>query len=185
MFSIIASSSFRPSSSAIFRWEFHHSHSKVADATSIRKLLPTFTTLASTICRLSFGKRFSFRSTSDSMSLRILAKAAGEVAGLNCRYPCRYCTSCRCRISGDPQAIFQAVQAAFRRFCLSPIVSPTPKKPAAISEIISDILRLVEGLDFFDRVMVVFSWMVTDALIESSVRFYPLPDSPDRMRTKE
>ena len=70
-------------------------------------------------------------------------------------------------------------------FCLSPIVSPTPKKPAAISEIISDNLRLVEDLNFFDRVMVVFSLMVTDALIESGVKFYPLPDSPDRIRQKK
>jgi len=59
----------------------------------------------------------------------------------------------RCRTLGDPKAMFQAVQAAFKRFCLSPIVSPTPRKPAAISEIISEILRLVEVLDFFDRFM--------------------------------
>ena len=47
---------------------------------------------------------------------------------------------------GDAQAKFQALQAAFDDFCLSPIVSPTPRKPFAISEIISDILRLVEVL---------------------------------------
>src|SRR5262245_25420292 len=35
----------------------------------------------------------------------------------------------------------------------SPIVSPTPRKPAAISEIISDILRLVGLLDFLRRLM--------------------------------
>jgi hypothetical protein len=44
---------------------------------------------------------------------------------------------------------------------------------------------LVGGLDFFDRVIVMFSLMVTDALIESGVKFYPLQDSPDRIRQKE
>jgi len=37
----------------------------------------------------------------------------------------------------------------FRRFCLSSIVSPTPRKPAAISEIISEILRFAEVSEFF------------------------------------
>ena len=34
--------------------------------------------------------------------------------------------------------MFQAVQAAFSRFCRSPILSPTPRKPTAIAEIISE-----------------------------------------------
>src|SRR5262245_6837009 len=48
----------------------------------------------------------------------MLARSPGEVAGLKRRYPALYCSSCRCRTSGDPQAMFQPVQAAFRRFCL-------------------------------------------------------------------
>src|SRR5262249_22980072 len=95
----------------------------------------------------------NFRSISNSMSLRMLARSLGEVPGLNRRYPSLYCSSCRCRTSGEPQAMFQAVQAAFRRFCLSPSVSPTPRETAASSEIISDILRLVDLLDFLRRVI--------------------------------
>ena len=56
-------------------------------------------------------------------------------------------------MSGDAHAMFQAEQAAFSRLCLSSIVSPTERKFAAISEIISDILRLGEGALFFDWVM--------------------------------
>ena len=45
--------------------------------------------------------------------------------------------------------MFQALQAAFRRFCSSPIVSPTSMNPAPISEIISDNFLLVMVLGFF------------------------------------
>ena len=67
------------------------------------------------------------------MSWRILARSSGEMAGLNCRYPSLYCSSCRRRTSGDPQAIFQAVQAAVRRFCLSSSDFAHPDEPAPLS----------------------------------------------------
>src|SRR5262245_57481624 len=99
------------------------------------------------------------------MSLRMLARSLGEVAGLKRRYPSLYCSSCRCRTSGDPQAMFQALQAAIRRFCLSPIVSPTPRKPAAISAIISAILRLVDLLDFLPRLMLGLQGIETEVTV--------------------
>src|SRR5215831_2879683 len=109
------------------------------------------------------------------MSLRMLARSSGEVPGLNRRYPSLYCSSCRCRTLGEPQAMFQALQAAFRRFCLSPIVSPTPRKPAAISEIISDILRLVGLLDFLRRLMLGLQGIETE--VRPDHRPQPFPET--------
>src|SRR5271156_1372429 len=106
------------------------------------------TILALTICLLSSGNISSFRSISDSMTLRTLARSLGEIAGLNRWYPSTYCSSCCRRISGEPQAMFQALQAAVRRLCFSSAVLPKLMKNAAISEIISDILRLGEGSEF-------------------------------------
>src|SRR5947209_1942366 len=112
------------------------------------------------------------------MSLMMLSRSPGEVAGLKRRYPSLYCSSCCCRTSSDPQAMFQAVQAAFRRFCLSPIVSPTPRKPAAISEIISDILRLGDLLDFLRRLMLGLQGIEPEVLPSRQTRFSPLPPPP-------
>ncbi len=53
------------------------------------------------------------------------------------------------RSAGQIPGGTDGVQTAFRRFCLSSIVSPTPRKPAAISEIISEILRFAEDSEFF------------------------------------
>ncbi len=47
----------------------------MADATSMQKTSPTFTTLALTICRLSSGNIFNFRSISNSMSLMMLSRS--------------------------------------------------------------------------------------------------------------
>src|SRR5580704_9195077 len=113
------------------------------------------------------------------MSLRMLARSPGEVAGLKRRYPSLYCSSCRRRTSGDPQAMFQALQAAFRRFCLSPSVSPTPRKPAAISEIISDILRLGEAAGFFRRLMPGLQGIETEVLPDHRPRPFPGTSSSD------
>jgi hypothetical protein len=49
--------------------------------------------------------------------------------------------------------MFQAVQAVFKRFCLPPMVSPTHRKPAVISEIISDISRFGVGAECLACVM--------------------------------
>ena len=106
------------------------------------------TTLALTICLRSSGNNRSFRPISDSMSVRILTRSLGEIAGLYRWYPLTYCSSCCRRISGEPQAMFQALQAASRRFCFSSAVLPTPMKAAAISRIILDIFRLDSGAEF-------------------------------------
>ena len=44
--------------------------------------------------------------------------------------------------------MFQALQAVVSRRCFSSAVAPTPMKPPAISEIISDIFCLVELSEF-------------------------------------
>src|SRR5262249_10081113 len=70
--------------------------------------------------------------------------------------------------------MFQALQAAFRRFCLSPTVSPTARKPAAISEIISDILRLGEPVGLLRRLMRGLQGLETEVLPDH--RPQPLPE---------